>query len=180
EKQLSDLETFRVATALREICNETGCVFMMNDRIDIALAAEADGVHLGQTDLPLLEARTLLGSDKLIGRSTHSLNQAREALADRASYLAVGPMFATTTKNKSPVGPGLLSDYRANLPAGTPLVAVGGITAQTALQLGAADCLAVSSAIGEAPDPAAAAAELRTAFCSNQSANTPPSMEDAS
>ncbi|MBT7171945.1 MAG: thiamine phosphate synthase, partial [Phycisphaerales bacterium] len=146
----------------------------------IALAAEADGVHLGQTDLPLLEARTLLGSDKLIGRSTHSLNQAREALADRASYLAVGPMFATTTKNKSPVGPGLLSDYRANLPAGTPLVAVGGITAQTALQLGAADCLAVSSAIGEAPDPAAAAAELRTAFCSNQSANTPPSMEDAS
>ena len=173
EKQFSDLDTFHIAEALRELTADSGCLFLLNDRIDIALACEADGVHLGQTDLPLPVARKLLGSDKLLGQSTHSLDQAATALDTRASYLAVGPMFATATKDKPPVGPELLNQYRATLPAATTLVAVGGITAQTAPQLAAADCLAVSTAIAEADDIAAAAGELREAFLAAKDQQTP-------
>ncbi len=174
EQDLSDLDTVRVAQQLRTLTADENCLFLINDRVDIALACEADGVHLGQTDLPLPAARKLLGSDKLLGRSTHSLDQATAALADRASYLAVGPMFATATKDTPPVGPTLLNDYRAALPSATTLVAVGGITSATAPQLAAADCLAVSSTIAQAPDPAAAAAELRAAFLDAKPQDTPP------
>jgi len=156
-------ELVRIAAMARRVCDEAGAALIVNDRVDVALAARADGVHLGQTDLPLADARALAGGALWIGVSTHDLAQVRAALAGGADYLAYGPVFPTTTKeNPDPVqGIGRLRE--AVLLAGrTPVVAIGGITPARAAQVYGAGAAAVCaiSAVNEAADVAAAARRM--------------------
>jgi thiamine-phosphate diphosphorylase len=146
-----------LAERLRARCAADGVTFIVNDRVDLALAVGADGVHLGQDDLPARVARPLLRPGMILGISTHDVGQARAALADGADYIAVGSMFATPTKaDFQMVGPGLIRKLRAEVPV--PLVGIGGIThdnVQEVIRAGA-DGVAVISAVGTARDPQAA------------------------
>lgn len=126
EKNLTDRELIRHARRLREITARAGSLFVVNDRPDIALLAHADGLHLGQHDMPLHEARTVVGRELVIGISTHCLADARRALREGADYVGVGPMFETSTKNAGPLlGP---EGLRSILPEiSVPAFAIGGI-----------------------------------------------------
>ena len=153
---LSDL--YPVALALRRRCREAGCLFIVNDRVDLALAVEADGVHVGQDDLPAREARRLLRPGMILGVSTHDESQARRAQDDGADYVAVGSMFPTGSKTGFQlVGPDLLRRVRPEIRV--PLVAIGGITVDNVAEVirAGADAVAVISAVCASPDPAAAA-----------------------
>jgi len=153
---LSDL--YPVARALRQRCREAGCLFIVNDRVDLALAVEADGVHVGQDDLPAREARRLLRPGMILGVSTHDESQARRARDDGADYVAVGSMFPTGSKTGFRlVGPDLLRRVRPEIRV--PLVAIGGITVDNVAEVirAGADAVAVISAVCASPDPAAAA-----------------------
>jgi thiamine-phosphate pyrophosphorylase len=112
---------------IRELTRAAGVLFIVNDYAEIALLAEADGVHVGQDDLPVPELRRLLGPDKIIGLSTHTPEQAREAIAQGADYIGVGPIFATQTKTDvvAPVGFAYLEHVARNSPL--PFAAIGGI-----------------------------------------------------
>ena len=152
---LSDL--YPVARALQRRCKEAGCLFIVNDRVDLALAVDADGVHVGQEDLPAREARKLLRPGMILGVSTHDEGQARRARDDGADYVAVGSMYPTGSKPSFRlVGPELLSRVRPEIPV--PLVAIGGITVDNVAEVirAGADAVAVISAVCAASDPAAA------------------------
>lgn len=158
---ITDAVRLQQAQALRELCSRHGALFLVNDRIDIALAVDADGVHLGQGDLPPALARRLLGPERLIGRSTHAISQLRQAVADGCDYVGVGPVNATPTKpGREPVG----LDYvrQAAAESAIPFYAIGGIEAANlaAVQDAGAERVAVVRAITEAADPAAASREL--------------------
>ncbi|HYV36323.1 MAG TPA: thiamine phosphate synthase, partial [Gemmataceae bacterium] len=146
---------------VREVTRKAGVVFILNDRPDLARLAEADGVHLGQDDLPIREARRIVGPDALIGVSTHRLDQVRQAVLDGASYIGIGPTFPSSTKN-FPQLAGLDFIREATAETTLPAFAIGGITAENALAVKAAGAraIAVSSAVCQANDPRAAAAAL--------------------
>ena len=150
------------AAVLREAAGRHGALFAVNDRADVALAAGADICHLGQGDLPLGWARRILGAEVLLGRSTHTLDQARRALEEGWDYLAVGPVNPTPTKpGRPPVGAGLVAEVAALAPS-RPWFAIGGIDLDNldgVLAAGATRVVVVR-AITEAADPAAAAAAL--------------------
>ena len=158
---ITDAVRLQQAQALRQLCSRYGALFLVNDRIDIALAVDADGVHLGQGDLPPALARQLLGPEKLIGRSTHALAQLQQAMRDGCDYVGVGPVNATPTKpGRQPVG----LDYvrQAAAESAIPFFAIGGIEKDklpSVLATGATQ-VAVVRAITEAADPAQAAREL--------------------
>ncbi len=122
-------EFLRMALTAREQTARAGCLFIVNDRVDIALAARADGVHLGQEDLPLEAARPLVGN-KLIGISTHSLEQAETAERGGADYIGFGPMFPTRTKETGYASRGLSMLESVRRRVAIPIVAIGGITAE--------------------------------------------------
>jgi thiamine-phosphate diphosphorylase len=146
-----------LARSLARRCREAGALLIINDRADLALAADADGLHVGQDDLPARQARALLPPGMILGVSTHDPEQARRAVADGADYVAVGSIFPTTTKaGFQLVGPELIRRVRPEVPV--PLVGIGGITAENApAVLGAgADAVAVISALCAASDPEAA------------------------
>ena len=153
---------YEMAAAVGSCVHAGGGIFIVNDRVDVAQAVGADGVHLGQEDLPLADARATLGSGKLIGISTHNLRQAVEAETGGADYIGFGPIFPTATKaNPDPVvGVGGLREVRAKVRI--PIVAIGGITPQNAADVRAAgaDCCAVISAVLSAPEPGKAVADL--------------------
>jgi thiamine-phosphate pyrophosphorylase len=153
-KDVTDRELFELARATAEGARRGGALFVVNDRPDVALLVGADGVHLGQDDVPPADARRVLGDGAIVGRSTHSLDQVRTALAEPVDYIAVGPVFPTASKgNPGPVvGPELLRAARAL--TDRPLVAIGGIDAtRAALAIAAgADGVAVISALADAPD----------------------------
>lgn len=158
---LTDGERLQQARALRQLCARHGALFIVNDRIDIALAVEADGVHLGQGDLPPAVARQLLGPERLIGRSTHAIEQLRQAVADGCDYAGVGPVNATPTKpGRQPVGLAYVRQAAADCPI--PFFVIGGIDAAALprVRQAGASRVAVVRAITEAADPAAAAREL--------------------
>ncbi|HEY4181014.1 MAG TPA: thiamine phosphate synthase [Kofleriaceae bacterium] len=121
-------EVLRVAKMARRVCDDVGAALVVNDRLDVALLAGADGVHLGQTDLSVADARPI--ANKLwIGVSTHNVEQVRAAVAAGADYLGYGPVFATTTKQNPDPTQGLDALRAAVLAAGeTPVVAIGGVT----------------------------------------------------
>lgn len=158
---LTDRQRLLEARALRQLCARHGALFLVNDRIDLALAVEADGVHLGQGDLPPAIARQLLGPERLIGRSTHALGQLRQAVADGCDYVGVGPVNATPTKpGREPVGLDYVRQAAAESPI--PFFAIGGIEAANLAPVLAAGAsrVAVVRAITGVADPRAAAAEL--------------------
>jgi thiamine-phosphate diphosphorylase len=157
EKTWPSGQVLPLAQRLRARCAAAGVTFIVNDRVDLALAVDADGVHLGQDDLPARVARPLLRPGMILGVSTHDVGQARAALADGAVYVAVGSMFPTPTKaDFQLVGPGLIRKLRAEI--SVPLVGIGGIThdnVQDVIRAGA-DGVAVISAVGATTDPRAA------------------------
>jgi thiamine-phosphate pyrophosphorylase len=163
DKHASDDELLRAAQAARRLCDEQGALFVVNDRPDIAVAARADGVHLGQDDMAVEDARAIVGPDLLIGRSTHSPEQIDGAAG--ADYIGVGPVHVTPTKLGRPaVGVELVRYAAAN--ARVPFFAIGGLDATTlpaAVRAGATRA-AVVRAISEAADPEAAARALRAAL----------------
>jgi thiamine-phosphate pyrophosphorylase len=159
---IDDAGRLAQAQALRRLCASHDALFLVNDRIDLALAVDADGVHLGQGDLPPAVARRLLGPERLIGRSTHCLEQLRQAVADGCDYVGVGPVNATPTKpGREPVGLAYVREAAAEAPI--PFFAIGGLDAATlpVVQAAGAERVAVVRAITEAQDPGAACAELR-------------------
>lgn len=131
DKTLPDGRLYRQLLKIRRLCREAGACFVVNDRVDLALAVEADGVHLGQDDLPPAAARRLLGEDAVVGLSTHNWDQFRRGVEEPVDYLALGPIFPTgTKKDAAPVlGPELL---RIASSTGIPLVAIGGISVEKA------------------------------------------------
>ncbi len=147
-------EFFQLAREARRLTHQAGSLFIVNDRLDIALASQADGVHLGQEDLPLAIARKLMGREKIIGITTHDLEQAREAERGGADYIGFGPIFGTTTKNTgySPRGLARLREIRRAVKI--PIVAIGGITENNVTQAweAGADAAAIISDLMGAED----------------------------
>ena len=155
EKEWPSGRLWPLAERLRERCRREGVTFVVNDRVDLALALDADGVHLGQDDLPPRAARPLLRPGMILGRSTHSLEQAKAACDEGADYIAVGSMFPTATKpDFELVGPALLARIRPL--TSLPLIGIGGITDGNVGEVirAGADGAAVISAVCGAPDPA--------------------------
>lgn len=141
-----------------------GVRIIVNDRVDIALAAGADGVHIGQDDLPANQARKLLGSDALIGLSAHSLEQARAAIRLPVDYIAIGPIFETSTKSSADKTVGLTGLRSVSEAVGPfPLVAIGGIdrtNARSVLEAGADTVAVISDLLSDAEEIAARMREL--------------------
>ncbi len=156
DKHASPRAFYAAAEATLQVARAHGARLIINDRADIALALGADGVHLGQDDLAPAAARRLLGPRAIIGYSTHNLAQAQAAAALPVSYIALGPVFATTTKEQADPVIGLagLTRIRAALPPDLPLVAIGGITGANAhaVLAAGANAIAVISALLTVPD----------------------------
>lgn len=161
EKELSGRALYERALDFRRETRVAGALLIVNDRLDIALAAGADGVHLGQDDLPVAAARRL-APDLIIGASTHSLKEALAAQEAGASYVNIGPIFATQTKETAtPLGPEIIDRIAPHL--SIPWTTMGGIKASNIEQVVAhgARRPAVITAVTAAPDPEAAARQLR-------------------
>ena len=156
-------EFLRLALTARERTARAGCLFIVNDRVDIALAAGADGVHLGQEDLPLEAARPLVGK-RLIGVSTHSVEQAEAAERGGADYIGFGPMFPTRTKETGYETRGLSMLASVRRRVSLPIVAIGGITAENVAQTwsNGADAAAMISYLTRGDDVAARVREILT------------------
>jgi thiamine-phosphate pyrophosphorylase len=160
-KGLSKRDAYFNAVQLKALAHRSGVTLIINDGVDLTMAVEADGVHLGQEDLPLSTARALLGPHRIIGISVHTLDQAREAEAGGADYLGIGPVFSSTTKQaRTPLGCDALNQFRRQVRI--PIIAIGGISASNVRQVMAAkvDGVAVVSAVLSQPDVATATAEL--------------------
>ena len=164
-KSIEDDKLFALAEAFVEICKDGGVLSVINDRVDIAVTAGADGLHVGQNDLPIEQARKLQTSPLVIGKSTHSVEQLRAACREQPAYAALGPVFATGTK---PGVPAVGLDYvrdAAEILADQRIgnVAIGGITVDNVGQVLAAGAssIAVCAAVTKAADPAAACRALK-------------------
>jgi thiamine-phosphate pyrophosphorylase len=158
DKQATMKEAYAQALALRQAATEAGAMFIVNDRCDLAVAVDADGVHLGQEDLPITYARRLLGPGKIIGLSTHTATQVREAAVLKPDYIGFGPLFKTSTKSDHDPVVGLEGLRAARELTTLPIFAIGGITADSVGEIivAGADGVAVISAILKAPDLGAA------------------------
>ncbi len=170
EKDKNDRELLERARQVRQWTRQAGALFIVNDRADIARLVDADGVHLGQDDLPVKEARRLLGPDALIGVSTHNLEQLHRAILDGADYVGVGPAFVSTTKHFTDLA-GLEYVRQAMVETTLPAFVLGGINLQTIDKAAAAGArrIAVSAAIARADDPRTVAAALLAALLKEES-----------
>jgi thiamine-phosphate pyrophosphorylase len=164
-KSGSDADRYRLTAAIAERCRAAGATCLVNDRVDMALAVEADGVHVGATDLPVAVARRLLGPGAIVGGTARDPDTARRLVEEGATYLGVGPTFATTSKTglPDPIG---LDGLRAVVDAvDVPVIAISGITAERvdAVIGTGAHGIAVIAAVAEAPDPHVATHDLMLA-----------------
>ncbi len=162
EKELTDAVLVAAAAPFRRACDRHGALFVLNDRPDLVEACAADGVHVGQDDASVAEARALVGPERLVGLSTHSREEMEAA--DDADYLGVGTIFTTPTKAEDAVGLELVRVAAET--ARVPWFAIGGIDLSNVQLLAAAGAhgVAVVRAIRDADDPEAAARELRAAL----------------
>ncbi len=167
-------EMLAQAKAMQKLADEYSKFFIVNDRLDIAILAHADGVHLGQSDIPLEEARKLAGDDMIIGISVENAEQARKAADGGADYVAVGSVFSTATKPDAAQALGLdaVFDVKKEIGDEIPLVAIGGINRGNILDVlhAGADGAAVVSAIMAQPDIRGAAHELKTMILNDRRA----------
>jgi thiamine-phosphate pyrophosphorylase len=167
DKRLPDRQLLQRAKTLRAITADSNTLFIMNDRADLACLSDADGVHVGQDELELQDARMLVGPDKLVGVSTHSVEQALEAQQAGADYIGCGPVFSSETK---PFAANELQGDKLLRAISTiirmPAFAIGGITAENLSAVLAAGFqrVAVQNAVWHTDDPARAARQLRAAF----------------
>ncbi len=163
EKDLPAREFIQLARRIKAFLRSEGVPLIINDRVDVALAAEADGVHVGQSDMDYRDARELMGEAALVGLSVETPEQALEAAGLDVDYLGVSPVFPTPTKTDTTTDWGIDGLARLRRRSRHPLVAIGGINARNAARVleAGADGIAVVSAVCAAPDPEAAARELR-------------------
>jgi thiamine-phosphate pyrophosphorylase len=168
----TDRNRWRLATDVAALCRASGAQLMVNDRADIAVAAGADGVHLGAEDLPVGAARVIVGPEALIGATCRNAEQARRAEADGADYLGVGPAFATSTKSGLPEALGPEGVGRVAAAVGIPVIAIGGVTATRAVALLEAGAwgVAVCANVFGAADPREAVEALVHAVGSGKGA----------
>ena len=154
EKRASTLEFYQAALAAMSVARQLGVQIVINDRVDIAIAVKADGVHLGQHDLPPERARSLLGETRIIGFSSHSLEQALAADSAPVDYIAIGPLFQTRTKDKPDSVVELETVTEIRRMVAKPLVGIGGIRLETAASVieAGADSVAVISDLLSARD----------------------------
>lgn len=165
EKQSSSLEFYNHALKLKELCSKHQALLIINDRLDIAQAVDADGVHLGQSDLPLVVARKILGNKKIIGISARTTETALKAEKEGADYLGVGAVFPTNTKKDAEyISKEKFLNVRKII--SIPIYAIGGININNAVELinYKVDGIAVSSAILNAPDPVKVTTSLKNLF----------------
>ena len=170
EKDISSREFYETAVRVREVTSRLGTYLIINDRVDIAIAVDADGVHVGQEDLPADVVRRMIGQDKIIGVSVSKLAQALAAVAAGADYIGVGAMYVTGTKTDANITS--IDELREIRKAVTlPIVAIGGINKETVSHFHGTgiDGLAVVSAIVSQKDVTAAAKELKTLFLQGRS-----------
>jgi thiamine-phosphate pyrophosphorylase len=155
-----------IARTMAELCRSHDALFIVNDRVDLAVAAGADGVHLGQTDLPIRETRLLLGPDRLIGISVENAEQVAAAEAAGADYLGVGAIYGSVSKNDAGDAVGCVQLTRFRAISALPIVAIGGISLERVpeVRLAGADSVAVIGAVVNAPDMGAAAGALADAM----------------
>lgn len=168
-KGMSDRAFYDMAVGVAAAARSLGLALVVNDRPDIAAAVQADGVHLGTDDLPLAAARRVLPPGAFVGRSTDTPEEARDAAEAGADYVAWGAVFGTATKPdaaQQTQGASVLARVRAAMPAGIPLVAIGGITADRlgVVAAAGADAFALIGALRDAPDPEAEARRLVAAW----------------
>lgn len=161
----NDREAYALTRAALELCRPVGALCLVDDRIGVALAAGADGVHVGADDLPVAAARRVLGPGLVVGATCRDPESARVAVADGASYLGVGPAFATSSKTglPDPIGPGGVAAVSRAVP-GTPVIAIAGITPGRVAEL---DCYGVAAISAVAGDPAGATAEFLRALAAH-------------
>lgn len=168
EKDKKSLYKYRECLKIRELTRQYNCTFIVNDDIDIAILVEADGVHIGQEDLPIGHVRKLVGKDMIIGCSTHSPEQAKKAIEDGADYIGVGPIYTTKTKKDvcDPVGIEYLQYVIQNLDI--PYVAIGGIKEHNLRELvdTGASCLCLVTEIVSAENIPDKIASLRATMAS--------------
>ena len=156
-------EMLEQARKIKVLSDKYAKFFIVNDRVDIAFLSDADGVHLGQSDIPIEDAREILGEDKIIGISVHNADEAKEAESKGADYVSVGSIFRTSTKQDAQHGKGLDAVFTVRQAVEIPVMAIGGINrgnVQEVIRAGA-DGVAVVSAVVSQKDIAAAAHELR-------------------
>jgi thiamine-phosphate pyrophosphorylase len=163
EKKRPFSEVLTVGRQIRELCKEKNVLFVVNDRVDVAMLLQADGVHVGQDDIPAHEARKIIPEDMFIGVSASSMEEARLAIEQGADYLGVGSIYATNSKDDAgePVTPALIAEIRAI--TDLPMVGIGGINAENGKEVleRGANGLAVISAIVGQQDPEQAAKKLK-------------------
>ncbi|MEA2143482.1 MAG: thiamine-phosphate pyrophosphorylase [Solirubrobacteraceae bacterium] len=166
DKVAGDDELLAAATWARDRCTAAGALFVLNDRPDLAVAAGADGVHVGQDDMPVARARAIVGDDAIVGLSTHSIAQADAGARSGADYIAVGPVHATPTKEgRPPIGLDPIR-HAAGTVTDLPWFAIGGLDERTigAVAGAGARRAVIVRAIADAPDPEAATRALRAAL----------------
>jgi thiamine-phosphate pyrophosphorylase len=164
DKDATDDELLAAAATARSLCQAAGALFLLNDRPDLAAASGADGVHVGQDDMPVDRARKLVGDDALVGLSTHSMQQAQAGCRTGADYIAVGPVHATPTKEGRPaIGVEPIKYAAAHV--SVPWFAIGGLDAGNvgAVVKAGARRIVVVRALAQAAEPEAAARTLRAA-----------------
>lgn len=163
DKKMSSADLFAVALQIRDI-TKGKALFIVNDRVDIALASKADGVHLGQNDLPVKAVRRIVPDDFIIGISISSVDEALKGARDGANYVAVSPVFSTGSKQDAGLGLGVscITAVRKAVPANIPVVGIGGLNSENILEVISAglDGVCVISAVVSAPDITKAARDL--------------------
>lgn len=166
DKSASMRDAYRLGIDLRRASADAGALLIVNDRCDLALAVDADGAHVGQMDLPLREARLLLGREKLLGVSTHSPQQVSDALEDYPDYIAYGPIFSTATKPDHETVVGIDGLRQVRRLVTVPLFAIGGIAIERVSEIrrAGADGVAVISAVLQAPNIGRAVDEIMAQF----------------
>ncbi len=161
-KQCTDRELYDFAEVVVDFCTAAGATCIVNDRVDVALAVGAAGTHLGAYDLPVAAVRAVAGPDHLVGGTARNPRQGHKLVAEGADYLGVGPAYATATKHglPDPIGPAGVAAVAAAVDV--PVIAIGGVTAERVPELLAAGAwgVAVTAAVSEAADPAAATERL--------------------
>ncbi|OQX66265.1 MAG: thiamine-phosphate diphosphorylase [Desulfococcus sp. 4484_242] len=163
QKQGSTRELTAIAKKMKRVCADGGAAFIVNDRIDVAMAARADGVHLGQDDFPISFARKLLGKDTIIGGSAATLEEARKCLSEGADYVGFGPVFPTGSKDDAGPASGIETLKKVVEAVPVPIIAIGGIGLENAPAVvkAGAHGIAVISAVCCQKDPRKAAQALR-------------------
>ena len=170
-KQGPTREMIQVATEMKRLCNEKDVIFIVNDRIDIAIASEADGVHLGQDDFPIPLARKLLGDNRIIGGSAATMEEAKKCLSDGADYVGFGPVYPTGSKNDAGPVSGINTLRKIVEAIPLPIIAIGGIDKENApgVMKAGAHGIAVISTVCCKEDPEGATKGLYEAIRSGKS-----------